>query len=141
MYFLSENITKYIKQKLGYPDDLWTQMQQDYIYVVFTFIEVETNLYLQDNGLNEDFEKLEKLSKKYKSIERDYQLSKAFLEMYEKYPTIQKNVDEKIHEYFANLMAAFLDSLSENSRQEFTELMEEELKSLQEKKKLIQTEA
>ena len=107
MYFISDKISHFIKEKLGYPEALWQQMQEEYIQVFLIFLETEVNLYLEKKGLNEEVESLQKLSKSIKSEYR-FEIVERFLLLYQKYPEIKKAVDKKFNQYFTGLMSALL---------------------------------
>lgn len=137
MYFLSPKITDFIKLKLGYPEDMWREMQEEYIYIFLIFLETEVNLYLEKEKLDDEINKLKKLSESIKS-EYKFELIEEFMKLYAKYPDIKSRVDKKFHEYFMTLMAALLDTFSEKSKNEFEELLISEAESYKTKREQLE---
>lgn len=122
MYFLSPKITDFIRLKLGYPEEMWKEMQGEYVYIFLIFLETEVNLYLEEENLDEEITALKKLSDSIKS-EYKFELIEEFMKLYSKYPEIKARVDKKFHDYFMTLMAAVLDTLGERSKKEFEDLL------------------
>ncbi len=137
MYFLSPKITDFIKLKLGYPDEMWREMQQDYVYIFLIFLETEVNLYLEKEKLDEEVSSLRKKSDSIKS-EYKFELIEEFMRLYTKYPEIKTRVDKKFNEYFRTLMAAVLDTFGEKSKNEFEELLISEAESYKSKREQLE---
>jgi hypothetical protein len=137
MYFLSPKISEFIKMKLGYPEAMWREMQEEYIYIFLIFLETEVNLYLDDKNLDEELTNLKKVSNSIKS-EYKFALIEEFIKLYSKYPEIKTRVDKKFHEYFMTLMAALLDTFGEKSKNEFEELLIAEAESYKLKRELLE---
>jgi len=137
MYFLSPKITDFIKLKLGYPEQMWREMQEEYIYIFILFLETEVNLYLEKEKLDEEVIHLQKISDSIKS-EYKFELIEEFMKLYTKYPAIKTRVDKKFNDYFMTLMAAILDTFGEKSKNEFEELLISEAESYKSKREQLE---
>ena len=58
MFFISPKVSEFVKSKLGYTNSMWAQMQEEYIEIFLTYLEVEVNLELERKGLDDKIESL-----------------------------------------------------------------------------------
>lgn len=124
MYFISKKVSEFAKKKLNYSDATWHHLQQDYLYMLQIYIELEINAYLESNNLTEERDRLLELSRK---DEAGSELAMEFWKIYENNEEIHTKVDARMAEYNDKLLTAFVSSLSTQSREQFKALIDQEL--------------
>lgn len=124
MYLLSKKISEFIKLKTGFSDTLWLEMQADYLLMIEQYLEAEVNLYLENNNLEEERGRLLDISN---SDETGEKISNEFWKFYGDHEEVKERVDEHIRRINETQLAFFTQSLSEESRKQFIELIDSEI--------------
>lgn len=135
MYFLSNKITNFIKQKLNYTDEMWLDFQYDYIYVFEIYLEVEINEYLSETKNVEELNRLVRISKEDPSGQK---LIDEFFKIYKENEVIRSRIDARLVKYNENILAIFIESLSTTSRKEFSELLDTEINRYEKARKVLE---
>jgi hypothetical protein len=120
MFFISPRISEFVKTKLGYTDQMWYQMQEEYIEIFLTYLEVEVNLELERKGSEDKIKSLQK-------IDDNMELINEFIRLYSQYPEVQDKVNEHMRKYFEGMITSLSMILSKKNREELKKLVNEEL--------------
>lgn len=104
MLFTSPRLIQFFQEELGYPKDLIQMIQEDFFETFLLYLETETNLYLDEHNLEEEYQKLAD-AQKSDPIGLQADLTQAFIDLYIKYPNIKSKVDEKMS-YFTRMFTS-----------------------------------
>ncbi|HRN86428.1 MAG TPA: hypothetical protein PK863_03820 [Candidatus Dojkabacteria bacterium] len=120
MFFISPKVSEFVKTKLGYTNSMWAQMQEEYIEIFLTYLEVEVNLELERKGLDDKIESLA-------DIDDNQELINEFIKLYSEFPEVQEKVNEHMKKYFEGMIKSLLMILSKKNREELIKLINDEL--------------
>jgi len=125
MLFASPRLIQFFQDELGYPKYLIQTIQEDFFETFLLYLETETNLYLEKDGMEEEYQRLAEIKKTDKGLGAG--LIEAFIDMYIKYPEIKKKVDEKMSFFTKMFLSNIKRRMTPRQLTEMTKIMEEDI--------------
>lgn len=126
MLFASPRLIQFFQEELGYPEDLIQMIQEDFFETFLLYLETETNLYLDEQNLEEEYQKLADIQKQ-DLVGLQVDLTTAFIDLYIKYPEIKSKVDEKMS-YFTRMFTSNIKRrMTPEQLEEMDKILEEEI--------------
>lgn len=145
MFFLSEQVTAFLQDKLGYSSDQVKKLQASYYDTVFNIELGETIYYLEENEIEDLLSELDEIQRKMtKTGMGELENLVTFInKVADQYPEIQEKIGDKIYEYQEGLMDDTFAILDEQSQRELQQVIlssVKDLKSLYSEKKVKKVE-
>lgn len=125
MLFASPKLIQFFQDELGYPKYLIQTIQEDFFETFLLYLETETNLYLEKDGMEEEYQRLADIKKTDKGL--GIGLTEAFIDMYIKHPEIKKKVDEKMSFFTKMFLSNIKRRMTPRQLTEMTKIMEEDI--------------
>lgn len=125
MLFASPKLVQFFQDELGYPTHLIQTIQEDFFETFLLYLETETNLYLERDGMEKEYQKLANIKNLDKGLETG--LIEAFIDMYIKHPEIKKKVDEKMSFFTKMFLSNIKRRMTPKQLTEMTKIMEEDI--------------
>ncbi len=125
MLFASPKLIQFFQDELGYPKYLIQTIQEDFFETFLLYLETETNLYLERDGMEEEYQRLAEIKKTDKGLGTG--LIEAFIDMYIKYPEIKTKVDEKMSFFTKMFLSNIKKRMTPRQLTEMTRIMEEDI--------------
>lgn len=125
MLFASPKLVQFFQDELGYPKYLIQTIQEDFFETFLLYLETETNLYLERDGMEEEYQRLANIKKSDKGLGTE--LIEAFIDMYIKYPEIKRKVDEKMSFFTKMFLSNIKRRMTPRQLTEMTKIMEEDI--------------
>lgn len=125
MLFASPKLIQFFQDELGYPKYLIQTIQEDFFETFLLYLETETNLYLERDGMEEEYQRLAEIKKTDKGLGTG--LIEAFIDMYIKYPKIKTKVDEKMSFFTKMFLSNIKKRMTPRQITKMTNIMEEDI--------------
>lgn len=125
MLFASPKLIQFFQDELGYPKYLIQTIQEDFFETFLLYLETETNLYLERDGMEEEYQRLAEIKKTDKGLGTG--LIEAFIDMYIKYPEIKTKVDEKMSFFTKMFLSNIKKRMTPRQITKMTNIMEEDI--------------